>query len=490
VQLSGGYWQIDDDIPLQSFDQVWEGDGMTSAIIQQTTRGKDVFVRGALASNRCVMKNFYIKTKDAVGAGTIWETGTAYVADNCVSADAAGGVLADARKPYVCLVSHTSTTFAADLAAGKWARAPSAMYMPYRAAEAGIMFVSKFDMMRFQSLGDGAHLGLSFNTQIHGGFASSVSGHSYWVQGGNTTLLENTYALFCGPDKAGYRSGGGGTFISANGINSGGSIYWLGGLQNDVWEAQSVSAIYYATLIGCNLEDYTKFGIKGRGQGIVAVHSGGNRPSYGTYIARTDISGTSEVRYFGKPRFDVGGTRTADASEGVATAYLADHNVASANNKVTTDDDASLQYCQAGINPRQMFSNTLANTAITLGISGASVAGANTVTSQVTQKIVGDSVRLVGRITLTTKDAAMAGQLRITGVPTAAAVTQPGVGTIGRNENITYGAGRTSLSISSATSQNYLLIAKCGTGIGAAFADSADVVSGSLFDFDITYRIS
>jgi hypothetical protein len=137
-----------------------------------------------------------------------------------------------------------------------------------------------------------------------------------------------------------------------------------------------------------------------------------------------------------------------------------------------------------------MFSNTLANTAITLDIAGASVAGANTVTSQVTQKIVGDSVRLVGRITLTTKDAAMAGQLRITGVPTAAAVTQPGVGTIGRNDNITYGAGRTSLSISSATSQNYLLIAKCGTNLGAAFADSADVVSGSLFDFDITYRIS
>lgn len=490
VQLSGGYWQIDDDIPLQTFDQVWEGDGMNSAIIQQTTRGKDVFVRGSLAANRCVMKNFWVKTKDAVGAGTIWATGTAYVADNCVSADAAGGVLADARKPYVCLVSHTSTTFADDLASGKWARAPSAIYMPYRAAEAGIMYVSKFDMMRFQSLGDGAHLGLEFTTQITGGVSNSVSGHGYWVQGGNTTLLQNTYAGICGPDRAGYRSGGGGTFISANGINAGGSIYWLGGPQNDVWEAQAVSAIYFATLVGCNLEDYTKFGIKGRGQGIATVISGGNRPSYGTYIARTDVSGTSEVRYFGKPRFDVGGTRVADASEGVTSAYLADHNISALSSKVSADDDASLLYCQAGVNPRQMFTNTMLNTAITLGIAGASVAGANTVTSQVTQKIVGDSVRLVGRIALTAKDAAMAGQLRITGVPTAAAVTQPGVGTIGRNDNITYGAGRTNLSISSVTSQNYLLIAKTGSGIATAFADSADVIAGSVFDFDITYRIT
>jgi hypothetical protein len=480
---------ISDDLPFSTFDQIWHGQGMNTCIIQQTVTGKDVFVRGALASNRVVMNNFWVKTKTGTSRG-VWATATAYAIDDSTSADAAGGVLADNRKPYVCLIAHTSTTFAADLAAGRWARAPSAIYLPYRAAEDGIMFVSDLNMMRWSGRGDAMHLGMEFTTTVRGGFASSDSGHAYYIQGGNTSLMQNTYALTCGPDKAGYRSGGGGTFIAPNGINSGGSCFWMGGTQNDIWEAQAISSVFFATLVNPNMEDYTKYGFKGRGQGIATVISGSNRPSLATYIARADLSGTCELRHQGKPRSDVGGTRTADASESAATAHLADYNIATVNSKFSADDDASLLYTTAGINPKTIQTNSLNLTSITLGIAGATVAGANTVSSQCVLKYEGDQVRVSGRLTLTIKDAAMAGQLRITGLPIAASASlpNPGVGLIGRNDSITYGAGRTHLSIGAVTGQTYLLIAKGGSGIGVAFADSADVVSGSVFDFDLLYR--
>jgi hypothetical protein len=183
-----GDWLFSDDLPLKSFDQIGRGDGMFATRLRSTVANKHGFCRGALAANRLRLKEMWVKT---LGTG-------------------------------------------------------SPLYFPFAAAEAGIMYGSEFNGLRVTAQNaNGMHLGLEFQTAVRGCWGESDTMHSFFLQGGNTTKIDGCYAIRCGPNKAGYRSLGGGEFTSANGIDSGGSCFWFGGTGVDAADPQTAQAIFW-----------------------------------------------------------------------------------------------------------------------------------------------------------------------------------------------------------------------------------------------------
>ena len=430
-------WLLSDDLPLLVFDQEIFGDGMFSTRLRSTVANKHAFRNGALSFNRVKISHMGIVT---LGTG-------------------------------------------------------SPIYFPYAAASAGLVYWSDFSHLYLKAVNANAlHLGLEFNTSIRNVIAESATMHTFFLQGGNTTLMDSCYALHCGPDKAGYRSLGGGTFLSCNGINTGGSNFWFGGSSTDTGDTNPGLSIFHAQLINCNMEDFNKFGLKLRQEGTCIVIGGkwARNNAGSTYLALADVSGSSKLHIFGNPRRDIVGTRTSDVSEGISSAYLADFNV-SGNGQIVWDDSQTdaLVYTKDGINPKPIMSFDTTNRVVTMGIQGASVAGSNTVASSVRYKLSGDSCRVWGRLTLTTKDAAMAGAVRLTGLPftSNASVTVCGSGSVSRADSITLSGGRTQLGVEVTASTNYIQLFQFGGGVGAVTIDSSAVVSGSIIDFDITYLI-
>ena len=66
----------------------------------------------ALANQSVGFDQLKTELRVGINPATVWATATAYVADSDVVVDGTG--------VYRCIVSHTSGTFSADLAAGKW----------------------------------------------------------------------------------------------------------------------------------------------------------------------------------------------------------------------------------------------------------------------------------------------------------------------------------------------------------------------------------
>jgi len=87
---------------------------------------------------------------------------------------------------------------------------------------------------------------------------SSINGHGFELQGGNSTLLTNCYAHNSGAGKAGYRIKGIATMIGCNGVDSGDFWGWFGAtISND-----GFNSLARISLIGCNLEDFGVTAIK------------------------------------------------------------------------------------------------------------------------------------------------------------------------------------------------------------------------------------
>ena len=90
---------------------------------------------------------------------------------------------------------------------------------------------------------------------------SSVGGHGFDLEGGNSTTLSNCYAhtFTLGNGKAGYRIRSNATLISCNGVDSG--DVW--GIFGDTvgYETGSVNFQFETRLIGCNIEDFDVYAI-------------------------------------------------------------------------------------------------------------------------------------------------------------------------------------------------------------------------------------
>lgn len=112
------------------------------------------------------------------------------------------------------------------------------------------------------SNGKAVYLPNEFSTVISNVRASSNNDNAFEVQGSITTTFLNTYALKVGTGKAGYRIyDGRPTFISANGISGGGVNTDWGVFGRSISE-DGVETYVDATLIGSNLEDFSRYGIR------------------------------------------------------------------------------------------------------------------------------------------------------------------------------------------------------------------------------------
>jgi hypothetical protein len=124
-------------------------------------------------------------------------------------------------------------------------------------------------------------------------------------------------------------------------------------------------------------------------------------------------------------------------------------------------------------------------------LAGSSVAGTNTYTQQTGYyQVVGDSITLHGVIELSALDGALAGDIRITGLPnsfassftgglTAAAVSE--WGNITLTTNYTYLGGRLTVN------QNFIEIVQSGSGEATIALDETGLANTSAIVFSITY---
>lgn len=431
-------WLISDDLPVASFDQVGEGDGVYATRIRSTVANKHGFRNGVLSANRISLSRMWIQT---LGTG-------------------------------------------------------SPLYFPYEGPENRLMYSSKFDQLRLTAeAGNALHIANSFSLSIRNTLAESNTGHAFFVNGGNTTLLEACYALKCGDSKAGYRSLAGGAFISCNGLNSGGTNFWFGGTAADTGDVNPGSYIFAAQLINCNVEDFSRFGLKLQTQGTLDMYGGkfGRNDALSTYVAVVHADGTINARFHGNPRDDILGTRRAEAGEGVASPLAADFNRVNASAQLSWEDRNSTPRMMStgGVNPKPMWTNAMGNVLVTMGIQGGTVAGASTVSSAVRYRLDGDSCRVWGQLTLTVKDPAMSGAIRLTGLPytSNASAGLCGVGTVSRADRVTPTGGRTQVGCDIQSSSTFIRLMQFGGGEVTSAVLASDIGEGAILYFDITYLL-
>jgi hypothetical protein len=125
-------------------------------------------------------------------------------------------------------------------------------------------------------------------------------------------------------------------------------------------------------------------------------------------------------------------------------------------------------------------------------VRGSSVAGANTYTTQVgTYVRIGALVYVQGYIVMSAKDGAMAGNIRLGGLPFATANIANTFGAIavGPYSNIDLGAGYTQLAIGTLPNTTAALdLYECGDNVATAAIVAADIANNTAIQFSGTYR--
>lgn len=433
---SANDWLISDDLPLLVFDQIIEGDGINSTRIRSTVADKHAFKAGALSANRMRLRDMKIQT---LGTG-------------------------------------------------------SPLYFPSNAA--GSVYWSEFNnLILLSDNANAMHLGAEFHTMIRGVQAESQQMHAFFVSGGNTTLFDGCYALGCGAEKAGYRSFGGGQFNSCNGINFGGSNFIFGPQSSttDTNDPLLANAIVWANLINCNMEAFTKYGIKSGFQGNIHIDGGKFTPSIVNYVAYVDAGSNHRVTITNNTRMDVAGTRVAYVADGITTPLVADFNrrVVSARYFAigeTATRQTGIMSSATSVRPMSSISNEEAAWT-TMVMRGATTPGTSVIGSQIRYEQRGESIRLHGRVVLTTKDAAMAGAIRLENLPALPneSVGNAGMGIVTRFDGVTLTGGYTNVVCRIDSGQNYLKLQKVGSGLNAADINATEIIQGAELFFDITY---
>lgn len=373
----------------------------------------------------------------------------------------------------------------------------SPLYFPYDATK--MMYGSTLrDLQCLAVDGNGVHLGAEFSTALKNVWAQSQTMHSFFLQGGNTTLLEHCYAFGCGPDKAGYRILGTAQLNSCNAINFGGSIYRLGAASatggaadaNDPYTGNSIANVQ---LINCNMENFTKYAIRGSFQGYVSIMGGKIAPNTTSYVAFTRFDGPWEVRLFGRPRIDAAGVRVAWPEDGVPAALSADWSRQFTNVVYTSDDDYGFQMSVDTGTPTPFRTHASRGTAVTgMTFRGSTTAGSSVCASSIQRQQQGDSVRLHGRIILTTKDPAMAGNVRIGPLPVLpnASVGLAGSGIVGRANLISLTGANTQFFVEVTSGTDYFTLLQRGPSGSAQAVPVSSLAEGAELAFDLTYMLA
>ena len=128
-------------------------------------------------------------------------------------------------------------------------------------------------------------------------------------------------------------------------------------------------------------------------------------------------------------------------------------------------------------------------------LAGASTPGTNTYSSQVGRYIrIGNIVTVWCDLVLATKDAAMAGSLRITGLPfTASNISgYNAINGINYFDNVTFTANYTNLASVIASNTNIVQIFQSASGAsgGASTVAPSNISGTTSFHFQISYRIN
>lgn len=372
----------------------------------------------------------------------------------------------------------------------------SPLYFPYDAGK--LLYGSEFENLHCISIdGNGMHLGSEFQTAIRSTWAQSDTMHAFFVQGGNTTIFDNTYAIKCGAEKAGYRSFGGGQFNSCNGINSGGSNFIFGPqtVTTDTGDPSTANALVWATLINCNLESFTRYGIKSTFQGYIHMDGGKFTPNASGYVAYVDLGNNHVMTLVNNPRMDIAGTRQANVADGISVApaadffrrgvsakYVAVGETGTSNRLTCLSSGASSVRPMASISGETKNITTLAFRGLTT--PGTSVTGLATRWEQ-----RGETVHIYGRVLLTTKDAAMAGSVvleNLPALPNESAGTA-GMGVCPRFDGVTLTAGYTQLVIQANSGNNYLRLRQTGPNVPMIDLPATQIAQGAELFIDIEY---
>lgn len=437
-------WILTDDLPLASFDQIIEGDGFGTTRLRSVVADKHAFRAGALAANRLRLRDMKIQT---LGTG-------------------------------------------------------SPLYFPSNAA--GSMYWSEFNgLILLADNANAMHLGAEFHTMVRGCQAESQQMHAFFVSGGNTTMFEGCYALGCGADKAGYRSLGGGQFNSCNGINFGGMNFWFGSSATpsgiagvgaaDANDAFAGNTIVWAQLINCNMEAFTKYGVKSIFQGNIKIDGGKFASNVAGYVAFVDAGANHDITLSNRPRQDVAGSRQAYVADGVATPLVADYNRRATTARYLALNETALR--QTGImtsatSVRPMASVSNAETSwTTMVMRGSTTPGTSVIGTQLRYEMRGESVRLHGRIVLTTKDAAMAGAIRLENLPVMPneTVGNAGMAILTRCDGLTLGTTNTQFVVQANSGQNYLQLRQIGGNNNISDVNATQIAQGAELFFDLTY---
>lgn len=115
------------------------------------------------------------------------------------------------------------------------------------------LYQSEFRNLTLSSVGGSAFkANRHFSTAWYNVHTSSINGHGFDIQGGNSTVLVNCYAHKNGAGKAGYRIRSNAILVGCNGVDAG-----------DVWgdfgatvAADGFNSVYKITIIGGNIEDF------------------------------------------------------------------------------------------------------------------------------------------------------------------------------------------------------------------------------------------
>ena len=328
--------------------------------------------------------------------------------------------------------------------------------------------------------GDAFSLPTEFNTLLENCFASSTTGHGFFVQGGNTTTFINCYAVSVPTAaKYGYRCYGGATFISCNGIDAGPN--W--GCFGATVAIDGLNTVFDCTFIRCNIEAFTNIGLTFRFQGTARIDGGSFTKTSGTYDCCVRVEGNSCAIEVNGPQFlTSGGTRTKLA-EFYATAT--NTPITFLNYTLTTipgvDENGTLRTGRAYVAQQGTWTPVL---------RGSGVAGTQTYSAQTGVYVVtGDMVTAWFRITTSAIDAATTGNVQITGLPftqTASESTSLVGGTISRWDGITVSGARTFLHCEIVGATSTIAILQDGSALGSIALPVTGLAPGSIWGM-VTY---